>query len=90
MYASMDTFGSAGDNRSRRPGMERIALGLIAVLMLPAVHQAAFAPRSFFDDFPLGRSWIVDQVGLIGSLVMIPVLALVAMWAGRSSPEAVE
>ena len=30
----------------------------IAVLMLPAGLQAAFAPRSFFDDFPLGRGWI--------------------------------
>ena len=114
--------------------------------MLPAGLQAAFAPRSFFDDFPLGRSWIahqgdaynehlvrdvgalflalivvtvwtalrrgparpvavawllqgvlhlvfhvghldgyetVDKVGLVGSLVSVPILALVALWAGR-------
>jgi hypothetical protein len=132
-------------NRQR---IERVALGLIAVSMLPAGLQAAFAPRSFFDDFPLGRGWIahegdaynehlvrdvgalflaliivtaftlwrhrparpvaaawlvqgtlhlvyhaghldgfetVDKVGLIGSLVSVPVLALVALWAGWSS-----
>jgi uncharacterized membrane protein len=114
--------------------------------MLPAGLQATLAPRSFFDDFPLGRSWIahhgdaynehlvrdvgglflalvivtgwtawrrapsrpvavawlvqgafhlafhaghldgyrsVDKVGLIGSLVTVPALALVALWAGR-------
>ncbi|HZI45614.1 MAG TPA: hypothetical protein VFD53_10360 [Ilumatobacter sp.] len=30
----------------------------IAVLMIPAGLQATFAPRSFFDEFPLGRGWI--------------------------------
>lgn len=116
--------------------------------MLPAGLQATFAPRSFFDDFPLGRSWIshqgdmynehlvrdvgalflaliivtgwtvwkqqprravavawlvqgvlhlvyhtgnlggfgtADKIGLVGSLVTIPLLAIVALWAGRSS-----
>ena len=131
--------------------VERVALGLIAVFMLPAGLQAAFAPRSFFDDFPLGRGWIaqdggaynehlvrdvgvlflalvivtgwtalrqrparpiavawlvqgvlhalyhanhldgykaVDKVGMIGSLALVPVLALIALWAGRpTSPE---
>lgn len=153
LYASMSTFQSPGDNWSRRPRQERVALGSIAVLMLPAALQAAFAPRSFFDDFPLGRRWIaspgdtynehlvrdvgelllaviiatawtvlrhragrgialawlvqgvahvgfhaqhldgvagVDQVGLIGSFLIVPVLAVVALWAGRSSPEATE
>ena len=86
--------------------VEQVALGLIAVFMLPAGLQATFAPRSFFDDFPLGRSWIaqgdaynehlvfhaghldgfetVDKIGLIGSLVTVPVLALLALWAGRA------
>jgi uncharacterized membrane protein len=126
----------------------RIALAVIAVMMLPAGLQAAFAPRSFFDDFPLGRGWIahdgdafnehlvrdvgalflalitvtawtvwrdgatrpvaaawlvqgvlhfayhvghldgyetVDKVGLVGSLVAVPALALVALWAGWSA-----
>jgi len=127
-----------------------VALAAIAIFMLPAGLQAAFAPRSFFDDFPLGRGWIaregdlynehlvrdvgalflalilvtawivwqhrpgrpvavawlvqgalhvayhgghldgydtVDAIGLIGSLVIVPVLALVALWAGRSSTQ---
>ena len=129
--------------------VERVALALIAVFMLPAGLQAALAPRSFFDDFPLGRGWIahqgdaynehlvrdvgalflalvvvtawtawrrgpsravavawllqgvlhlvfhvshldgydtIDKVGLIGSLVSVPVLALVVLWAGRQQP----
>jgi hypothetical protein len=41
-----------------RPNIARWALGAIAVLMTPAALQAAFAPRSFFDDFPMGRGWI--------------------------------
>lgn len=45
----------------RRPRVERVALGLIAVAMLPAGLQAAFTPKSFFDDFPLGRRWIAHQ-----------------------------
>ncbi len=129
--------------------VERVSLGLIAVFMLPAGLQATVAPRSFFDDFPVGRGWIahqgdlynehlvrdvgalflalvvvtawtawrhgpsravavawllqgvlhlafhaghldgydtVDKVGLIGSLVVVPALALVALWAARATP----
>jgi uncharacterized membrane protein len=132
-------------NRRR---IERVALALIAAFMLPAGLQAAFAPQSFFEDFPFGRGWIAhrgdaynehlvrdvgalflalivvtawtvwrrgpsrpvavawlvqgllhvvyhaghldgygtaDKVGLIGSLVTVPALALVALWAGSSS-----
>jgi hypothetical protein len=132
---------------SSRDRIERGALGLIALFMLPAGLQAAFAPQSFFDDFPLGRGWIshtgdaynehlvrdvgalylalivatawtlwrrhplralaaawllqgvlhlvyhgghldgfdtVDKFGLIGSLVLVPVLAVVALWAGAN------
>ena len=128
--------------------IERVALALIGLFMLPAGLQATFAPRSFFDDFPLGRSWIshrgdqynehlvrdvgalflamiivtgwsvwkqrpgrpvavawlvqgglhlvyhagnldgfgtADKIGLVGSLVTIPALAMVALWAGRTS-----
>jgi hypothetical protein len=35
-----------------------LAVALIAVIMAPAGVQATFFPRSFFDDFPLGRGWI--------------------------------
>ena len=125
----------------------RIPLGLIAVFMSPAAVQATLAPRSFFDDFPLGRNWIsatgdlynehlirdvgglftamiivtawtlwrrhptapiatawliqgvlhagfhlghldgyetIDKLGLVVSLATIPVLAAMALWAGRT------
>jgi hypothetical protein len=45
-------------SESSRSDIAKWALFAIAVLMLPAGLQAAFAPRSFFDDFPLGRGWI--------------------------------
>ncbi|CAN5431435.1 hypothetical protein BH10ACT2_BH10ACT2_07540 [soil metagenome] len=131
--------------------IQNISLLLIAISMAPVGLQAAFTPRSFFDDFPLGRGWIAkeggaydehlvrdvgvlflalvivtawtalrsrparpvavawlvqgvlhvwyhvghldgygtaDKVGMIGSLVVIPVLALVAVWAGGSKSTA--
>ena len=45
-------------NRERT---SRIALGLIVVFMLATALQATFSPRSFFDDFPLGRGWIAHE-----------------------------
>ena len=135
----------------KRPQIERVALGLIAVFMLPAGLQATLAPKSFFDGFPLGRGWIahqgdaynehlvrdvgalflalivatawtawrggparpvavawlvqgvlhlvfhaghldgydtVDKVGLIVSLITVPSLALVALWAGTAEHSA--
>jgi hypothetical protein len=39
----------------------RIALSLIALGSLPVGVQAAFAPRSFFDDFPFGRGWVAAE-----------------------------
>ena len=131
--------------------IQNLSLLVIAVIMLPAGVQAAFAPRSFFDDFPLGRGWIakdggaynehlvrdvgvlflaliivtawtalrsrpsrpvaaawllqgvlhlvyhgghldgyksVDKIGMIGSLTVVPVLALIALWTGRSQETA--
>lgn len=38
--------------------MKRWALTLVAAFMLPTAIQAAFAPRSWFDDFPFGRGWV--------------------------------
>lgn len=65
-------------------GPARLCIGAIGLFMTPAGMQAAFAPRSFFDDFPIGRGWIaaeggVDRVGLVGSLVMVPALAGAAL-----------
>ena len=42
----------------QRSEIARWSLIAIAVLMIHAGVQAAFAPRSFFDEFPLGRGWI--------------------------------
>jgi hypothetical protein len=36
---------------------------LIAGFMAPVGVQAAFFPRSFFDDFPVGRGWIAATGG---------------------------
>jgi hypothetical protein len=134
-----------------RSEIARWSLIAIAVLMAPVGLQAAFAPRSFFDDFPLGRGWIsaghaaydehlvrdvgalflalivvtvwcawrreamaavavgwlvqgvlhlgyhvghldrlgaTDKTALIVSLVLVPILALVALWASISGRRA--
>ena len=36
---------------------------LIALFMLPVGVQAALFPRSFFEDFPLGRGWVAATGG---------------------------
>jgi hypothetical protein len=36
---------------------------LIALFMLPVGIQAALFPRSFFEDFPLGRGWVANTGG---------------------------
>ncbi len=132
-----------------RERVQRWSLGLIALFLLPTAIQAMFAPASWYDDFPLGRSWVpveggaydehlardvgvlflaliivtvwsvwrreamtivaiawlvqgafhvgfhighldgldtADQVGLVGSLVSIPILAAISLWAGLRSP----
>ena len=77
----------------KRPQIERVALGLIAVFMLPAGLQATLAPKSFFDDFPLGRGWIAHQgdaynehlVRDVGALFLALIVAT-AWTAWRSGP----
>ena len=44
----------------RRPNWP---LTLIALFMLPVGLQAALSPRSFFEDFPLGRGWVAATGG---------------------------
>jgi hypothetical protein len=70
----------------------RIALGLIVLLMAPAGVQAAFAPRSFYDDFPVGRGWVMADGGAydehlvrdVGALFLaLIVLTVWAVWTGR-------
>lgn len=129
--------------RMSRQRTVTVALAAIAIMMMPVGLQAALSPRSFFDDFPMGRGWIaqggtydehlvrdvgvlflamivvtvwaiwrrgsarpvaaawllqgvmhfayhvghldgydgLDKIGLLGSLVAIPILAGVALWA---------
>jgi hypothetical protein len=45
--------------RDRLPAMPyRYGLLVIAFAQLGATMQALLAPRSFYDDFPLGRGWV--------------------------------
>lgn len=65
----------------------RFSLAAIGLFMLPAGVQAAFAPRSFFDDFPFGRGWIAAEGGSydehlvrdVGLLFLA--LVIVTLWA---------
>ncbi len=65
----------------------RWALALIAALMLPTALQAAFAPKSWFDDFPFGRGWVAAEGGaydehLVRDVgVLFLALILVTTWA---------
>lgn len=149
MVASDSAVAGQGDARHR---WDRIALGVIAIATLPVGLQAAFTPRSFYNDFPLGRHWIaldggaynehlvrdvgvlflalilvtgwvvirrlptqsvaaawllqgtlhviqharhlhgykmVDAFGLVGSLALVPVLAVVAWWSVSRRPSCV-
>ncbi|CAN5830212.1 hypothetical protein BH24ACT5_BH24ACT5_03350 [soil metagenome] len=74
-------------SRASGVGTARVCLGAIGLFMLPAGVQAAFAPRSFFDDFPLGRGWIAAEGGtydehLVRDVgVLFLALILVTLWA---------
>ncbi len=75
------------DDRLRRAGT-----ALIGLMFLPAGIQAALWPRSFYDKFPLGRSWIVAAGGPynehltrdVGALFLA--LALASIWAWWRAP----
>lgn len=63
------------------------ATALIGLMFLPAGIQAALFPRSFYDDFPLGRGWISQTGGPynehlvrdVGALFVA--LAIASIWA---------
>lgn len=68
----------------------RLSLALVAASMLTTAVQAALFPRSWFDDFPLGRGWIsaggatydehlVRDVG-----VLFAALVIVTVWSAWS------
>lgn len=57
-------------------------------MFVPTALQAAFAPRSFFDDFPLGRGWVaVDGAAYnehlvrdVGALFLALVILSLVAW----------
>jgi hypothetical protein len=65
----------------------RGALGCIAVFMSLTALQAAFFPRSFFDDFPFGRGWVAAEGGtydehLVRDVgVLFLALIIVTIWS---------
>lgn len=68
-------------------GTARVWLGAIGLFMLPSGVQAGFTPRSFFDDFPIGRGWIAAEGGsydehLVRDVgVLFLALIIVTLWA---------
>ncbi|HWS47866.1 MAG TPA: NAD(P)-dependent oxidoreductase [Acidimicrobiia bacterium] len=70
------------------PGRVRLALWVLVVSAFGVGVQAAFFPRSFYDDFPYGRGWVamdgrynehlVRDVGALNlALLVLTVAALV-------------
>lgn len=72
-------------------GVQRVALGMIALFMSPTAVHATVAPRSWFDDFPLGRGWIAAEGGaydehLVRDVgVLFLALIIVTVWAAWRS-----
>ncbi len=75
-----------------RERVQRWALALIGLFMLPTAIQATFAPESWYDDFPLGAAgWrrravaynehLVRDVGVL-FLALIVVTAW-SVWRAR-------
>jgi nucleoside-diphosphate-sugar epimerase len=68
----------------------RVLLWLLALGQIGVGIQALFFPRSFYDDFPLGRGWVAMDgpynehlIRDVGSLnLALVVLVLAALWVG--------
>lgn len=79
---------NAGSSRPTRDG--RLAAAILGISFLPIGLQATFTPRSFYDDFPLGRGWISlggelyneHLVRDVGGLFLV--LSLLSFWAWRN------
>jgi len=50
-------MGSSEDLGASRT-LTRAVLGILGAIQLTDGLYALFAPRSFYDDFPLGRGWV--------------------------------
>jgi hypothetical protein len=49
---------TAGNDLGVSRTAARAVLGILAAIQLTDGVYALFAPRSFYDDFPLGRGWV--------------------------------
>jgi uncharacterized protein DUF4345 len=74
---------------SRHAGAIRAALAVLGVIQLVDGLYALLAPRSFYDDFPLGQHWVSalpayneHLVRDVGSLFIAT--AVVLLWAART------
>jgi len=47
-----------GDDLGASRTLFRAVLGVLGAIQLTDGVYALFAPRSFYDDFPLGRGWV--------------------------------
>jgi hypothetical protein len=66
-------------------GWVRLLLWFMAIGSVGVAFQALFTPRSFYDDFPLGRGWVrldgrynehlVRDVGSLNLAIVVLVLA---------------
>src|SRR3954453_15816327 len=87
MHHALSPSSSTGDHRHRvRRLVARIPLVLLAAAALYQGLWAQLAPRSFYEDFPGGMSWLVDERrynehfvrdigGLAGGLGVVAALA---------------
>jgi hypothetical protein len=72
---------------AHRRSLDQMLIALIGVLFAATAVQAAFFPRSFYDDFPMGRSWISIEgpaynehlVRDVGTLYLA--LVILSLWA---------
>ena len=76
------------DETPRRDG--RAFVTLLGAMYIPTALQASAFPRSFYDDFPLGRGWIAASGGAynehlvrdVGALFLA--LAIASLWTARN------
>src|SRR4051794_16630517 len=68
-------------------GIDQAAVALLGVMFALTGLQAAFFPKSFFDDYPGGRGWIALTPGAynehlvrdVGALFLA--LVIISLWA---------
>lgn len=80
--------GSAHDHTGSPARDGRLPLLLLGLMFLPTALQATLAPRSFFDDFPLGRGWVAADGGAynehlvrdVGGLFLALVILSLVAW----------